>query len=93
MNTDCSSDDNGFSIYHDSWDMFHTDEHEGRTDCSSSDVEESALHKVPGGQGPKKRASGRLRRVARAVQNDDAKDDAVQQLVAEAKPFNPNSAL
>lgn len=92
MNTNCSSD-NSFSIYHNSRDMFHTDEHEGRTDCSSSDAEESALYTVPGGQGPKKRASGRLRRVARAAQNNDTKDNAAQQPVTEAKPFNPNSAL
>ena len=92
MNTDCSSDDNSFSIYHNSWDMFHTDEHEGRTNCGSSDAEESALYKVPGGQGLKKRASGRSRRVARAAQNNDTKDDAAQQPAVEAKPFDPNSA-
>ena len=93
MNTDCSSDDNSFSIYYNSWDMFHTDEHEGGTNCSSSDAEESALYKVPGGQGPKKRASGRSRRVARATQNNDTKDGAAQQPAAEAKPFDHNSAL
>ena len=49
MNTDCGSDDNGFGIYYNSWDMFHTDEREGRTDCSFSDAEDSALYKVPGG--------------------------------------------
>ena len=49
MNTDCSSDDNSFNIYHNSWDMFYTDKYEGRTDCSSSDTEDSALYQVPGG--------------------------------------------
>jgi len=49
MNTDCSSDDNSFGIYYNSWDMFHTDEREGRTDCSFSDAEDYALYKVPGG--------------------------------------------
>jgi len=50
MNTDCSSGDNSFGIYPNSWDMFHTDEREGRADCSSSDAEDSALYKVPGSE-------------------------------------------
>lgn len=29
----------------------------------------------------------------RAAQNNDTKDDAAQQPAAEAKPFDPNSAL